>query len=201
MIRKTERRESGVCELNGISGLGNWDQPCEQVTNQSSLPDGAPMKAPPRPSSVPHIRVATHQYWKSEPVCSSAGWEQWRVTFGIPTLPLAILMCLFPVIRYNRGYSCSQEFYESFWRIIKLLGLQLCLGNSLDLHLSQKWGLVWMAPPLTSRVNSSHRVGSSKETPWGTSLVVQWLRIRLPMWGIRVPSLVRKLRSHMPWSH
>ena len=53
-------------------------------------------------------------------------------------LPLAILMCLFPVIRYDRGYSRSQEFYESFWRIIKLRGLQLCLGNSLDLHLSQK---------------------------------------------------------------
>ena len=33
----------------------------------------------------------------------------------------------------------------------------------------------------------------------GTSLVVQWLRIRLPMWGTRVRSLLRELRSHMPW--
>ena len=32
----------------------------------------------------------------------------------------------------------------------------------------------------------------------GTSLVVQWLRIRLPMQGMRVRSLVRELRSHMP---
>ena len=32
---------------------------------------------------------------------------------------------------------------------------------------------------------------------WGTSLVVQWLRIHLPMHGTWVQSLVRKLRSHM----
>ena len=31
-----------------------------------------------------------------------------------------------------------------------------------------------------------------------TSLVVQWLRIRLPMQGMRVPFLVGELRSHMP---
>ena len=32
----------------------------------------------------------------------------------------------------------------------------------------------------------------------GTSLVVQWLRICLPMQGMRVRSLVGELRSHMP---
>ena len=32
----------------------------------------------------------------------------------------------------------------------------------------------------------------------GTSLVVQWFRIRLPMQGTWVRSLVRELRSHMP---
>ena len=31
-----------------------------------------------------------------------------------------------------------------------------------------------------------------------TSLVVQWLRIHLPMQGMWVQSLVRELRSHMP---
>ena len=35
----------------------------------------------------------------------------------------------------------------------------------------------------------------------GTSLVVQWLRICLPMQEIWVQSLVRKLRSQMPWSN
>ena len=30
-----------------------------------------------------------------------------------------------------------------------------------------------------------------------TSLVVQWLRLHLPMQGVRVQYLVRKLRSHM----
>ena len=33
----------------------------------------------------------------------------------------------------------------------------------------------------------------------GTSLVVQWLRICLPMQGIQVQSVVRELRSHTPW--
>ena len=30
----------------------------------------------------------------------------------------------------------------------------------------------------------------------GNSLVVQWLRLRLPMQGVRVQSLIRELRSH-----
>ena len=34
-----------------------------------------------------------------------------------------------------------------------------------------------------------------------TSLVVQWLRIRLAMQGTRFQSLVGELRSHMPWSN
>ena len=32
----------------------------------------------------------------------------------------------------------------------------------------------------------------------GTSLVVQWLRLRLPKHGVWVQSLVKELRSHMP---
>ena len=34
-----------------------------------------------------------------------------------------------------------------------------------------------------------------------TSLVVQWLRVHLPMQGTWVLSLVGKLRSHMPWGN
>ena len=34
----------------------------------------------------------------------------------------------------------------------------------------------------------------------GTSLAVQWLRLHLPMQGVRVLSLVGELRSHMPHS-
>ena len=33
--------------------------------------------------------------------------------------------------------------------------------------------------------------------PWGTSLVVQWLRIHFPMQGTHVRSLVRELRFYM----
>lgn len=35
----------------------------------------------------------------------------------------------------------------------------------------------------------------------GTPLVVQWLRISLPLQGKWFQSLVRELRTHMPWSH
>ena len=34
----------------------------------------------------------------------------------------------------------------------------------------------------------------------GTSLVVRWLRLCLPMQGVWVRTLVRELRSHMPRS-
>ena len=35
----------------------------------------------------------------------------------------------------------------------------------------------------------------------GTSLAVQWLRIHLAVQGMWVQSLVRELRSHMPWGN
>ena len=35
----------------------------------------------------------------------------------------------------------------------------------------------------------------------GTSLVVQWLGIHLPMEGMWVQSLVGDLRYHMPWGN
>ena len=36
--------------------------------------------------------------------------------------------------------------------------------------------------------------------PWRTSLVVQWLRLCLPVPGVQVRFLVRELRSHMSYS-
>ena len=35
----------------------------------------------------------------------------------------------------------------------------------------------------------------------GTSRMVQWLRSHLPIQGLRVQSLARELRSHVPWSN
>ena len=44
-----------------------------------------------------------------------------------------------------------------------------------------------------------HRRSGIKKVTKGTSLVVQWLRVRcLPMQGMQVQSLVGKLRSHVP---
>ena len=53
--------------------------------------------------------------------------------------------------------------------------------------------IIRLVPP---RMLAGPIISSNKITP-GTSLVVQWLRIRLPMQGTRVRSLVRELRSHM----
>ena len=50
---------------------------------------------------------------------------------------------------------------------------------------------------------TSHRSEwpSLKSLQIGPPLVVQWLRICLPMQGMQVQALVRELRSHMPWSN
>ena len=51
------------------------------------------------------------------------------------------------------------------------------------------------APRVTTTVVPSC-LGQLKNSE-GTSLVVQWLRLRLPLQGLQVQSLVGKLRSHM----
>ena len=38
-----------------------------------------------------------------------------------------------------------------------------------------------------------------KKSDSGTSQVVQWLRLRLPMQGVWIQSLVRELSSHVNW--
>ena len=39
-----------------------------------------------------------------------------------------------------------------------------------------------------------------KQKASGTSLVVQWLRVCLPVLGMQVQPLILELRFHMPWS-
>ena len=41
------------------------------------------------------------------------------------------------------------------------------------------------------------RIINYKDQSFRTSLAVQWLRLHLPMQGVRVRSLVGELRSHM----
>ena len=49
-------------------------------------------------------------------------------------------------------------------------------------------------PPGKPNVQS----GGVKKASRGSSLTIQWLRLRLPTQQVRVQSLVRELRSHMP---
>ena len=48
-----------------------------------------------------------------------------------------------------------------------------------------------------TRPNSEHWARAGPAQVWGTSLAVQWLKVCLPMQGMRVQSLVEELRSHM----
>ena len=51
--------------------------------------------------------------------------------------------------------------------------------------------------PKLWRMSHIHSGVKGSFISWGTSLVVQWLRIHLAMQGIWVSSLVGELRSHM----
>ena len=64
------------------------------------------------------------------------------------------------------------------------------------------WTAAYQAPPSMGLSRQEYWSG----VPWadnkeseGTSLVVQWLRLRLPMQRMQAWSLVRKLRPHMLW--
>ena len=58
-----------------------------------------------------------------------------------------------------------------------------------------------MIRTLLWRKDSESVLGTKITTRFGMSLVVQWLRIRLPTQGTRVRSLVREPRSHMLWDN
>ena len=53
-----------------------------------------------------------------------------------------------------------------------------------DIHCTKYFG----------KIEQKLKVYASRDFP-----VVQWLRLHLPMQGVRVRSLVGELKSHMPW--
>ena len=65
---------------------------------------------------------------------------------------------------------------------------------SLDLNPNTYFGQI-ISPTLWSYCGGSLKVSI------GTSQVVQWLTIHLPVQGRWVPSLVGDLRSHLLWAH
>ena len=74
--------------------------------------------------------------------------------------------------------------------ILKILGLQCNAFSKNDHHIS--------SPTCSSR---TFLLLSIRKWSLGTSLVVQWLRIYLPMQGSQVWSLLGELRSHMLWGN
>ena len=59
------------------------------------------------------------------------------------------------------------------------------------------WFYSWWNGLRMCRMTRDHTAKIPRPKAARTSLAVQWLRIRLPAQGVRVQSLVRKLRSHI----
>ena len=50
-------------------------------------------------------------------------------------------------------------------------------------------------------MNQQNQLEFIRNAPSGTSLVIQWLSVRLTLQGTRVRSLVRELRPQVLWSN
>ena len=89
---------------------------------------------------------------------------------------------------------------------VQSLGQEDPLEKETAIHSSTiAWKIPWTEELGRLQSNGSQKLDTterlhftSRRDSEGTSLVVQWLRLRLPMQGVRVQSLVRELRSHMP---
>ena len=100
------------------------------------------------------------------------------------------------------GALSSINFTESFIYFRYYLSLSY-MNNVVVRCLSEFWlsdlGLYFVGNTslLQRKQIYSHHAGVIKHMVQGL-LAVQWLRIRLPMEGMQIQSLIRELRSHMP---
>ena len=78
-----------------------------------------------------------------------------------------------------RGPNSAWTIRQGFWKKVKT-----------ELNLEER---------TTNQAKNWGKHFPVKRNLWGTSLVVQCLRLCLPMQGVWVQCLVGKLRSHMPW--
>ena len=93
---------------------------------------------------------------------------------------LCLLQGIFPTQGWNPGLPhCRQILYQ--------------LSHLIVCHGYKKWKMAAQMP-------SVFHPCSVKMVLLGTSLVIQWLRLHLPMQGVWIWSLVGELRSHMSWS-
>ena len=119
-----------------------------------------------------------------------------------------------PIMDYERLLYLHQENaaplsdYCTYWRTqssvtalrVPGFGPTGPLWNDLKFHFSKRTHLVPGAEPGTEDMatDTAPSLPVVKKSPVGTSLVVQWLRLCLPMQGTPVWSLVREVRSHVP---
>ena len=110
----------------------------------------------------------------------------------IPTVDICWLAHLFKPSLSSYFFPCSRTYNG------------LLLGNhikSKDCKIGDQLSVSVVSLPFFNKwgaLDLGRSCGASKGRAGGTCLVVQWLRLCLPMQGVQVPSLVEELRFHMP---
>ena len=94
---------------------------------------------------------------------------------------------------------CSTLITQGFFFKILFKFLSIFIQNSSDMFIATLFTKTTRRsnPRVQQQVHEQTKC-SFKDPGVGTSLAVQWLRLCLPMPGVRVQSLVGELRRHMP---
>ena len=128
------------------------------------------------------------------------------ILVNVPTADLTVLLS-------NASYHLSCLYEDSFstphiehFPLLRscpsAMGPEARLSTQ-DPDPSRPFHLGWRPRPSTwscvTLGNLLHSLHTCERKHWvGASLVVQWLKLCLPMQGVQVQSLVRELRCHMP---
>ena len=142
-----------------------------------------------------HVTQQSH-YWaytlRKENLCSHK------------TCPLMFRVALFVLGKRLNQPSCSSAGEWINWGS-SMHGILLSHKKEWTVWFIQQldWILLFKALCWVNTVSKGCILYSTflKRQFWGNSLVVQWLRIHLPVEGMRVRSLVGVLRSHMLWGN
>ena len=112
----------------------------------------------------------------------------------------------FPVSTMKHSHFCTWLWVIDKTQVIQANSFAIANSEKNSLCFSQLVGLHIFAQAISGFLNFAPHLNGNilnffairNNTIGGTSLVVQWLRICLPMQGMWVWPLVGELRSHMP---
>ena len=187
-------------------GAGTHLVPCEcHALFSLTLSDGSFLEHGWLP--LKHVLISTHADGKlrsaedaQNPLCvvppSPILYPMHTCCLLLPGLPASCPQLREPSELYLNGLVCNLAQGYKLRQLQNFLGLFPFSQDSChSLH-----GICCIRKPLFHILSFSFFSFLFLEERWGTSLVIQWLRICLEMQGTQIWSLVRELRSHMPWS-